>query len=258
MASPRVLIISSHVATSDVGGAAQVVALERVGVRTVLVPTVLFGRHPGLGAPGGGPVDLATFEGLLGGIEAAGVFETLSAVITGYFASADQVAAAARAVRTIAAVGPAARLVVDPIMGDRETGLYVREAVACALAAELAPRAWLITPNAWELERLTGRAVVDAPSAVAAARAHGGAVLVSSVDCGGDIGVVYADLACAWLASHARRTNAPKGTGDLLTVRFVAANLEGASAREALETSVRAVADYVDNGSAVVRVEAVT
>jgi pyridoxine kinase len=58
---PLVLILSSHVAASPVGGGAQAAALARLGIETALVPTVLFGRHPGLGPPGGGPVPQEVF-----------------------------------------------------------------------------------------------------------------------------------------------------------------------------------------------------
>ena len=60
---PVALILSSHVAGSGVGGGLQVAELSRLGFRTALVPTVLFGRHPGLGPPGGGAVSDAVFAG---------------------------------------------------------------------------------------------------------------------------------------------------------------------------------------------------
>ena len=249
-----VLILSSHVATSDVGGSAQVVALARAGIGTVFAPTVLFGRHPGLGAAGGGPVDATTFTGMLDGIAAAGVFGTLDAVITGYFASADQVAIAARTIDAARAANPNVRVVVDPIMGDHGKGLYVNAAVADAIAVDLAPRANLVAPNAWELERLTGLTIGDSKTALIAVRSLGKAALVSSVAVGEEIGVVYADEGEAWLASHARRDSSPNGTGDLLTALFTAARLDGATTEEALRTSVSAVAEMATGAPVAVRV----
>lgn len=249
-----VLILSSHVAASDVGGSAQVVAFARAGIKTVFAPTVLFGRHPGLGAPGGGPVDAATFAGMLDGIAAAGVFGTLDAVITGYFASVDQVAIAARSLDAARAARPEVRIIVDPIMGDYGQGLYVNAAVADAIAADLAPRADLIAPNAWELARLTGHAINDPATALAAARSLGTAVLVSSVAVDEDIGVIYADDRETWLAAHARQGAAPNGTGDLLTALFTAARLGGRAPADALRTSVSAVAERATGAPVAVRV----
>lgn len=235
---PTVLILSSLVASSAVGGSVQAATFAREGIEAVFAPTVLFGRHPGLGAPGGGPVDAAIFAQMLEGVAANGVFEHLDAVVAGYFASAEQVAAAARTIDAVRAVNSGVRIIVDPIMGDRGVGLYVGAAVAEALAADLVTRADLIAPNAWELERLTGLSVSDPGSALAAARASGGRVLVSSVDVGADIGVVYADDREAWLAVHRRADYAPNGTGDLLIALFASALLRGMPTVEALDFAV--------------------
>ena len=236
------LILSSHVATSDVGGSAQVVALARAGIQTVFVPTVLFGRHPGLGAPGGGAVDAAVFAGMLEGVAAAGVLTDLDAVITGYFTSAEQVAIAARTLDAARAASPGVRIIVDPIMGDYGKGLYVEETVAKALVVGLVSRADLLAPNAWELAWLTTRPVGDPPSALAAARLLGRPVLVSSVDVDGDIGVAYVDQDEAWLAVHRRAQDGAHGAGDVLIALFTGALVQGANKAEALETAVGQIA----------------
>jgi pyridoxine kinase len=237
-----ILIISSFVAASPVGGGAQVTALAGLDIRSALAPTVLLGRHPGLGPPGGGPVDAGVLAGVLEGIEAAGVFGNLDAVITGYFADATQVEIAAAAIDRVLAVRPAALVVVDPIMGDTPKGLYVSAAVAQALAEHLVPRAGLLAPNAWELQRLTGHVVVDPRTALEAAQAIGRPVLVSSIPLDRRVGVLWTDGAQAWLASHRLAPSAPNGTGDLLTALFTAALLDGAAGPDALETAVSDVA----------------
>jgi pyridoxine kinase len=129
-------------------------------------------------------------------------------------------------------------------MGDGGR-LYVAEAVAEAIALELVPRADVLTPNAWELERLSGLPVADPLSAVQAARSLRRCVLVSSVPCGDQIGVVYAHTAGAWLASHPRAATAPNGTGDLLTALFGAALIEGLRDEQALARAVGGVAEAV-------------
>jgi pyridoxine kinase len=237
------LILSSYVAASRVGGMAQALALAALGIEPVLAPTTLFGRHPGRGAPGGGAVPDPLFEGVLAGLEADDAFTRADLLITGYFASAGQVLAAARTIDAVRAVGRA-RIVVDPIMGDHGR-LYVGEAVADAIAAELIPRADLVAPNAWELERLSGVAIEDAASAVAATRALGRPVLVSSVPVSDAIGVVYADEAQAWLAAHSRVAKAPNGVGDLLTALFAAALIEDLPVDQALARAVGGVAEAV-------------
>jgi pyridoxine kinase len=57
--------------------------------------------------------------------------------------------------------------------------------------------------------------------------------------------MIWTDGQEAWLASHARAAQAPKGTGDLLTALFTAALLGGASPPDALETAASDVAALV-------------
>src|SRR5471030_2395057 len=179
----RVLILSSYVASSRVGGGAQALALARLGIEPILIPTVLFGRHPGHGTPGGAAVEAETFEAMLGGVEAQGLFGRLDAVITGHFSTPEQVAIAADTLGKVRVAAPKARLIVDPVMGDDGKGLYVKPAVAEALVRLLAPLADLLAPNAWELAWLTGRPVTNAAGAVAAARLLGKSVMASSIRC---------------------------------------------------------------------------
>jgi pyridoxine kinase len=219
--------------------------LARLGIEPILVPTVQFGRHPGWGAPGGKAVEADTMAAMLQGIDAQGAFGRLDAVITGYFASVDQVAIAARTLDTVRAASPGAMLVIDPVMGDAPRGLYVREDVAGAIADDLVPRADLLAPNAWELSLLCGRAITDVASAHAAARAMRRPVLVSSVPAGDDIGVLYADERGAWLGLHPKAGSAPNGTGDLLTALFTAARIMGRGPRIALAQALGGVAEAV-------------
>jgi pyridoxine kinase len=73
--------------------------------------------------------------------------EHADAVITGYFASAEQVLTAARTIDALR-VAPERRaisgrlvVVVDPIMGDDEGGLYVKPEVARRSRPSCCPRA---------------------------------------------------------------------------------------------------------------------
>jgi pyridoxine kinase len=186
-----------------------------------------------------------TLEAMLGGVEAQGLFAGLGAVITGHFSTSEQVAVAARTIDRVRAAGSKARIVVDPVMGDTGKGLYVREPVAEAIAADLVPRADIVAPNAWELGRLSNTAVTSSEEAVAAARSLGRPVLVSSVSVGDDIGVAYVDGRTAWLGAHAASPAAPNGTGDLLTVLFTAALVEGLPIPDAFRAAVSGVAEAV-------------
>jgi pyridoxine kinase len=242
-----IAILSSFVATSRVGGFAQALAFAALGHEATLVPTVLFGRHPGLGAPGGGAVGPETFEGVLHGAEANRGFRGARMILTGYFALAEQVEMTADAIDRTKLEPAPPFVLVDPIMGDEVSGAYVKPEVEAAIRAHLIPRADLIAPNLWELARLTGRAITTADEAVAAARTLNAPVLVSSVPAGPDeIGVLYVGPRNAWLAAHARAFEAPKGTGDLLTALFAVGLIEGLAPETALVRATGGVAGAVE------------
>ena len=247
---PLALIISSHVAASQVGGTAQAGVLAAFRIDAMVAPTVLFGRHPGWGPPGGGPVDAAIIEGVLAGIEANKLFGQTDLVLTGYFADPDQVAVAAKAIDAVRGARRAGGhrppvVIVDPTLGDAGKGLYVPVEVAQAVAAELAPRADILAPNLWELAHLTGEDVRNVEEALIAARRLGKPALVSSVPRGKEIGVIYCDQGEAWLAAHPRHPSAPKGTGDVLSALFGAALLDGLTPSYALGRAVGGVAEIV-------------
>lgn len=252
---PLALILSSHVAGSQVGATAQAAALAQFSIDSMVVPTVLYGRHPGWGPPGGAPTSVEVMDGMLAGVEANGLLGLTDLVITGYFASPAQVRAAARAIDAVraaprgspphSAFARTPTVVVDPTMGDAGKGLYVPAEVAEAIAADLIPRADLVACNAWELQHLSGLEASDPQAAVLAGRRLGKPTLVSSVRSGGEIGVVHVDAQEAWLAAHARAERAPNGTGDLLTALFAASLLEGQTLSYGLARAVGGVAETV-------------
>lgn len=244
VAMARILILSSFVAASPVGGYAQ--ARQLAGHEVALAPTVLFGRHPGLGAPGGGAVSPDMLSGVLDGILAA--WDRLDAVLTGYFAGPEQVLLAAAAIDRACERGRMPVRIVDPILGDQDTGLYVRPGVEDAIRAHLLPRADILTPNAWEAERLTGVCAGDPDGARAAIAALGRPCLISSVRRDGRIGAVFGDRSQAWYAHTQESPAHLRGAGDRLAAGLVSALLEGAAFAD---LAARAVDTVAPDGSAV-------
>ncbi len=263
--APRsVIVLSSHVSASNVGGRVSAAVLSADGFEVMSVPTVVFGRHPGLGPPGGGPVPDAVFDGALEGLAATGAHRTASAILTGYFASPAQTEAAARFIKAARAANPSLVVLVDPISGDGppdagEAGLYVPVGVADALRDRLVPHADLLTPNAWELARLSGRRVGDADAAEAAARAllaqlrPGAAVAATSVPAKGRLGVVSLDRDSVGEVVRDALHGAPRGTGDLFAAALLSARLQGedvhAAAAKAEARAGRAVEAAVSAGA---------
>jgi pyridoxine kinase len=245
-AMPLALILSSFVAASRIGGAAQQYVLAAHKIDPVLVPTVMLGRNPARGA-GGQATPPEVFSQMLADVEADALFGLVDLVITGHFSSPEQVEIAAGALARVQAASERAPVVVvDPILGDTPGGLYVALEVAEAVAARLVPLADWITPNLWELGHLTGATIADLPSAIRAARRLGKPALITSAPAGeGEIGILFVDAQSATLFAHPRLEHAPNGTGDLVAASFGAGLVEGLSPLAAAERAARAASEAV-------------
>ena len=256
---PLVLVISSYVAASRVGGGIAPYVLGPMKVDPVLVPTCLFGRHPGWGPPGGGLVAPETMAGMLGGVEANGLFGLTDAIVTGHFSAPEQVKVACEAIDKVRATPrreshahfPAKPLiVVDPVMGDETPGLYIKPETAAALMADLVPRADILAPNLWEFAKLVGvdlASLASAEDVAREARSRDGRWLISSVPSPNGIGVLYVDGDVALLAETPRVAGkVPNGTGDMLTLRFTGGLVSGFSVADALADAVGATHLVID------------
>ena len=248
---PLALILSSFVAASRIGGAAQQYVLAAHKIDPVLAPTVMFGRTPARGGKGE-VTQPDVFRRMLSDIEADALFGTVDLIITGHFSDPEQVEIAAgviarvRTTERLEAWGARPLVLVDPVMGDEPKGLYVPVDVARAIRDKLVPQADWITPNLWELEYLTHSRLHTAGEARDAVRALGRPALITSAPArDGEIGLLYVDKEEASLFSHPMAANTPKGTGDLVTASFGAGLVEGRDPRDAAERTARAAAEIV-------------
>lgn len=243
---PLALILSSFVAASRIGGAAQQYVLAAHRIDPVLAPTAMFGRSPAKGARGETTAP-DTLRRMIGDIEADAIFGMVDLVITGHFSLAEQVEIAGDVLTRIRAQASRQPVViVDPIMGDQPKGLYVTPEVAEVVADRLVPLADWITPNLWELGRLAGVPVTDAASAVEAAKDLGIKALITSVPAqAGEIGLLLWDGKAATLFAHPKLEQVPNGTGDLVTASFGAGLVEGLAPAAAAERAARAAAEAV-------------
>ena len=151
----NVLSIQSWVAYGHVGNAAAQFVLQRLGVEVWAVNTVQFSNHPGHGDWTGRAASGVEISDLVAGIERRGVFVRCDAVLSGYMGDASVAEAVLDALRRVRAANPAALYCCDPVIGDGGR-VYVRDAIPELIAERFVPEADLLTPNQFELERLTG------------------------------------------------------------------------------------------------------
>jgi len=249
---PRVLVISSLVATSEVGGGVTAQVLAAHSVRPHLAPTVMLGRHPALGAPGGGPVPITLMTSALEGAKANGALDAVDAIFTGYFHNPDQVRLAAGVIAAARSKRPDLLVMVDPILGDGEAdggdaGLYVSADTARTIRDVLLPLASVITPNRFELAWLAQTPVETPEQAVAAARQLAPVVLCTSAPTDlHDVCVMTVTRDDAFSARMPRIDPAPFGTGDVFAASALAERLKGARWRDAAARAMARISHVLE------------
>jgi pyridoxine kinase len=152
----NILSIQSWVAYGHVGNASAVFPLQRLGAEVWAINTVQFSNHTGYGDWKGAVYSGQSVRDLVDGIAAREALERCDAVLTGYVGGADIGDAILHAVASVRRANPAALYCCDPVIGDIDTGVYVRPGIEDFLRAHALPAADIATPNRFEIERLTG------------------------------------------------------------------------------------------------------
>ena len=255
----RFLSLQSHVAYGYVGNRAATFPLQRLGHEVWAVNTVEFSNHTGYGAWRGRAAPAEQVSDIVQGIEALGLFPKCDALLTGYVgdaALADVVMDTARRVR---AANPKALWCCDPVLGDVDTGIYVKPGIDVFFRERALPAADLVTPNHFELEHLTGRKVATMSEALAAAHLllNGPRlVLVTSLkraDHAADqIEMLAVSREAAWRIGtpHIGFPIAPNGTGDAVAALFAAHWLESGDVAQALGKAASAIFAVLEATSA--------
>lgn len=155
----NILSIQSHVAYGHVGNASAVFPLQRLGHEVWAVNTVQFSNHTGYGAWRGEIFSAAAIHEVVLGIEERGALSACDGVLSGYMGEAAIGEAILDAVSRTRAANARALYCCDPVIGDVGEGVYVRPGVPEFMRDRAVPATDVVTPNQFELEFLTGRAV---------------------------------------------------------------------------------------------------
>ena len=232
-----VVSVQSQVIYGRVGNNVARPTLEALGLSVAAVPTVVYSNTPHYPTMHGGALPITWFRGYLEDLSARGALQSLKAVLVRYLGSPGQAAVLARWIRQLMALHPGLRVVIDPVMGDHDHGIYVHPKLAEAYRQRLMPMAHGLAPNGFELAHLTGQPVHDIDSVVAAARSlltgltEWVAVTSAAPDtwATGEMKVVLVTRTRAKVITHARIDASPKGTGDLFCAALTGHWLNGES-----------------------------
>ncbi|MEX2649683.1 MAG: pyridoxal kinase PdxY [Alphaproteobacteria bacterium] len=243
-----VLSIQSHVAYGYVGNSAAVFPLQRLGLAVWPVNTVEFSNHVGYEGFRGRVLAPELVADVIAGIAERGVLPDCRAVLSGYLGDVALGEVVLDAVRSVRAANPAALWACDPVIGDTDTGSYVRPGIAEFFRDRALPAADLLFPNQFELGTLAGRPIVTRSDAVDVARsfiARGPRlVAVTSFYPEREADVIEAMTITAdavHVVRVPRLAVTVHGTGDAFAALFLARWLERPDASRALELACASV-----------------
>jgi pyridoxine kinase len=248
-----VISIQSQVAFGHVGNSAAVFPMQMHGIDVVAVPTTLLSNRPGYPTIRGRVLDAQLVADLLQGIEERGAVDTARAILSGYLGSAEIAGVVADFVARARAKNPALLYACDPVLGDRDTGLFVRPDIPALVRDRLCPLAHIITPNHFELEWLCGQEAKTTREVIAQARAlearGPSTIVVTSAELtdtpDGQIETLAVETKHgtfkAWRVRTPKLPISPNGTGDLFASLFVSGRVLGKDTPAALSHAASAI-----------------
>ncbi|WOH63177.1 pyridoxal kinase PdxY [Bradyrhizobium sp. BWA-3-5] len=243
----NVISIQSQVAFGHVGNSAAVFPMQMHGIDVVAVPTTLLSNRPGYPTLRGRVVEAELVADLLRGIEERGAADRAQMILSGYLGSADNAKVVADFVARAKAKNPALLYCCDPVLGDRDRGLFVHPDIPSLVRDLLCPLADIITPNHFEFEWLCGAKVATIDQLLKVARAFmaRGTVVVTSAELAdtpaGEIETLAVERTGAFRVRTPKLAITPNGTGDLFAALLVAARLRGADTSGAVSHAASAI-----------------
>jgi pyridoxine kinase len=241
-----VISVQSQLVYGHAGNSAAVPPLRALGLRVAEIPTTLLSNAPFYSTLRGRVLPADWFADLLLGTQERGLPQRASMLVSGYFGSVENGTAFADWLDDVLPQSPDLRYCLDPVIGDTHTGPYVEPGLERVFAERLLPHAWLVTPNAFELGRLTGMPALEQDDAIAASRKllERGPEWVIAHSVSGDPGelvtlAIGREEIWRWTSPHLPVDVA--GTGDVLMSLLVAFLIKGHTFEDSVGRAIAGV-----------------
>jgi pyridoxine kinase len=248
-----VISIQSQVAYGHVGNSAAAFPMQMHGIDVVAVPTTLLSNRPGYPTLRGRVLEAQLVADLLLGIEERGAVDTCQMILSGYLGSAEIAAVVADFVARARDRNPTIIYCCDPVLGDRDRGLFVHADIPPLVRDRLCPLADIITPNHFEFEWLCGSKATTTDQVIAQAQtllARGpSTIVVTSAELAETPDDEIETLAVerfeeglkTWRVRTPKLPISPSGTGDLFASLLVSARISGSDTPAALAHAASAI-----------------
>src|ERR1700720_2782471 len=244
-----VISIQSQGAYGHVGNSAAVFPMQMHGIDVIAVPTTLLSNRPGYPTIRGRVLDAQLVADLLLGVEERGALDTCRMILSGYLGSPDIAAVVADFVQRAKARNPALLYCCDPVLGDRDRGLFVEADIPPLVRDRLCRLADIIPPNHFEFEYLGGAKATTTGQVIAQAQtllARGpSTVIITSAELSdtpdGEIETLAVERSQSWRVRTPKLPISPSGTGDLFASLFVSARVQGKNTPQALGHAASAI-----------------
>src|SRR5262249_10488419 len=239
-----------------VGNSAAVFPMQMHGIDVTAVPTTLLSNRPGYPSLRGRVLEAQLVADLLRGVEERGAVDACEAILSGYLGSAENAVVVTDFVARAKERNPKLAYCCDPVLGDRDRGLFVAAELPPLVRDRLCPLADIITPNHFEFEWLCGAKATTSGQVIGAAQAvmarGPSTVIVTSAELedtpSGEIETVAIERyredsgqgLKVWRVRTPKLPISPSGTGDLFAALFVAARVGGSPTPDALGHAVSA------------------
>ncbi|MGC6516890.1 MAG: bifunctional hydroxymethylpyrimidine kinase/phosphomethylpyrimidine kinase [Candidatus Puniceispirillaceae bacterium] len=156
-----ILSFHSNVMHGHVGNGAGLPIYHAFGLPVSHLDTVRLAAHPGHGTTARDVISAPDMAAILSDYLSLKDRPPLSAIHTGYFGKADQIAPVADFITRVKQQQPQLPVLIDPVFGDNGR-LYISEDIITAIRRDLLPLATIITPNQFEISYLSDMSV-DTP-----------------------------------------------------------------------------------------------
>lgn len=243
--APVIVSIQSQLVYGCAGNSAAAPLLQALGATVYAVPTVLMSNTPHYATVAGLDLPAETVAELLKTTLDRVPADSLDAILVGYIRDPGIVMVVAAFIDQVRLTNPDITVLIDPVMGDLDLGLYIPEEVSKLVCAELVPRADICTPNVFEASVMTD--CVNASTATVLTNLSSVDIpikLATGIDLETPGDTVTTRLwsdGQSWILTSPRVSIRPTGTGDLLSAAFLYYWLTTQNAADALQNSVGVV-----------------